>query len=80
MISYWSVYFESDGEEGSVLKEDVIVLYQDLMQFVQDDEFDKNIRKELEKAFPNSIRLLEMRKKDMKKTDHGIVIAGKMSL
>lgn len=71
--------FKIDRGRCFVPKEDVIVLYQDLMRFLKDDEFDINLHKEFEKAFPNPFLFLEMREKDMRKTDHGIVIAGTIS-
>lgn len=51
-------------------------MYQDLEGFVKSDEFDEDLRKELQQLHPMYLEVLEKRKKDIRKSDHGIVIAG----
>lgn len=54
----------------------VISIYQKVINFLKQDEYTEDLRKELEKNHMDYINILEMRVKDMTKTDHGIVIAG----
>lgn len=59
-----------------MFKDHVIDMYQDLEGFVKSDEFDEDLRKELQQLHPMYLEVLEKRKKDIRKSDHGIVIAG----
>lgn len=34
------------------------------------------LRRDIEKSYPNYMQMLEKRRKDMEKNDHGVVFAG----
>lgn len=44
--------------------------------FVESDEYIDDLRKELESSFPNYQTLFSKWRKDLEKTDHGVVVAG----
>lgn len=57
-------------------KEQVIALFKELEQFLKSKDFEEDLRQVLEKAYPNYLKVLEKRRKDMDKTDNAVVIAG----
>lgn len=60
-----------DDETG-----DVIAMYQTLEQFLKSEEFEEDLKKVLEKSNPKYLDILEKRRRDIERTDHGIFIAG----
>lgn len=64
-------------EEGRCVKEKVISMYRELESILKSDEYLEDLRFELEHYNPNYLTILEKRIKDMEKSDHGIVVAGK---
>ena len=55
-----------------------MTLYQSLEQVLRSKNYDENLRNELQKSNPDYLKVLEKRKADMEKSDHSIVIAGKL--
>ena len=51
-------------------------MYQRLEDFLESEEFEDDFKKLLEISNPNYLKLLEKRKIDIERSDHGIVIAG----
>ena len=64
--------------EDEKQQKDVIELCHCLISFLQGKECETYIKPELQKAFPNYISVLQKRIKDLAKSDHGIVIAGRV--
>lgn len=52
-------------------------MYRELESILKSDEYLEDLRFELEHSNPNYLTVLEKRIKDMEKSDHGIVVAGK---
>lgn len=52
-------------------------MYRKLENILRSDEFSDDLGFELEHSNPNYLTILEKRIKDMEKSDHGIVVAGK---
>lgn len=72
-IFFFSVCTE---EKNEILKTGIIHLYCRLEYFLRSEEFGEDLRNELHAFLPNYISVLEKRRHDMVKNDHGIVIAG----
>lgn len=53
-----------------------ISIYEAIEMFVESDEYSDDLRKELESSIPKYRTLFSKWRKDLEKTDHGIVIAG----
>nr|XP_022288226.1 uncharacterized protein LOC111100543 isoform X2 [Crassostrea virginica] len=66
----------SKEKEKGIRKEEVIAMYQRLEDFLESEEFEDDFKKLLEKSNPNYLKILEKRRKDIERSDHGIVIAG----
>ena len=60
----------------TVLHEQVVSMYQMLEELLQSKDFEDGIKDVLEVSYPNYLKILENRRKDIERTDHGIVIAG----
>lgn len=54
-----------------------ISIYEAIEMFVRSDEYSDDLRKELESSIPKYRTLFNKWRKDLEKTDHGIVVAGK---
>lgn len=54
-----------------------ISIYEAIEKFVRRDEYSDDLRKELKSSFPQYCTLFSNWRKDLEKTDHGIVVAGK---
>lgn len=46
-------------------------------KFLQSDVYTKDLQNELQQSNPDYLNVLEKKIRDMEKSDHGIVIAGK---
>ena len=57
-------------------KEQVKAICLTLEHFLKDNDFPEDMKKVLEKRNPKYLNMLEIRKRDIDKEDHGIVIAG----
>ncbi|XP_056002441.1 transmembrane GTPase Marf-like [Ostrea edulis] len=57
----------------------LVAMFDDLMLILESEDFDKSLRDCLEKAAPKYMTFISKRKKDILKSDHGIVIAGETS-
>lgn len=51
-------------------------MYQEFEQFLKSAQFDDDLKKVLTKSNPQYLQTLEKRRRDMERSDHGIVIAG----
>ena len=51
-------------------------MYQELEQFLKSANFEDDLKKVLTKSNPDYLQTLEKRRRDMERSDHGIVIAG----
>lgn len=51
-------------------------MYQRLEEFLESEDFEDDFKKILEESYPKYMKLLEKRRKDIERSDHGIVIAG----
>ena len=51
-------------------------MYQRLEDLLESEDFEDDLKKLLEISYPNYMKLLEKRKIDIERSDHGIVIAG----
>lgn len=71
-------YHHSDEREE--IKQKVISIYQDLKTFLKSDEYTEDLKNELQQSYPDYLEVLEKRIGDMEKSDHGIVIAGKVEI
>ena len=58
------------------LKDRVIDLYKRFEHLLKIEDKRADLKKDLEKSNPNYLDMLEKRRNDMGKTDHGIVITG----
>lgn len=67
--------FDHDNRK-SVPKEDVIALYNDLEELLRSQDFEEDLRNELEKSCCDYLKILNTRREDMVKPDHAIVLAG----
>ncbi|XP_062577861.1 uncharacterized protein LOC134239723 isoform X2 [Saccostrea cucullata] len=54
-------------------------MFDDLMKIIESKEYDTNLRQCLEKASPDYMTSIAKRKKDIMRSDHGIVVAGETS-
>lgn len=59
------------------IKAKVISLYEDLETFLKsDDEYIKDIGNELQASDPNYLTFLGKWRRDLERSDHGIVVSG----
>lgn len=58
------------------IKEKVLSLYHDLETFLKNDEYIEDLRNELQASNPDYLTVLGKWRKDLEKSDHGIVVAG----
>ena len=56
--------------------QEVINSYEDLEILLNKPEFVEELKRDIEKSYPNYMQMLEKRRKDMEKNDHGVVFAG----
>lgn len=49
-----------------------------MQKFLQSEVYTKELQNELQQSNPDYLKVLEKRIRDMEKSDHGIVIAGKV--
>lgn len=68
------------SDEREEIKQKVISIYQDLKTFLKSDEYTEDLKNELQQSYPDYLEVLEKRIGDMEKSDHGIVIAGKVEI
>ncbi|XP_062599161.1 uncharacterized protein in xynA 3'region-like [Saccostrea cucullata] len=54
-------------------------MFDDLMEIIESEEYDTNLRQCLEKASPDYKTSIAKRQKDILRSDHGIVVAGETS-
>lgn len=66
-------------EEREGIKQKLISIYRDLQKFLQSEVYTKELQNELQQSNPDYLKVLEKRIRDMEKSDHGIVIAGKVA-
>lgn len=52
-------------------------MFQKLATILQSDDYNKDLRRELQKSNPNYPIVLTKRIKDLQKSDHGLVVSGK---
>lgn len=50
-----------------------------MQKFLQSEVYTKELQNELQQSNPDYLKVLEKRIRDMEKSDHGIVIAGKVA-
>lgn len=58
-------------------EEKVIALFDDTKSILESDEYDEGLRQGLRASNPDYLEQIDKRKKDILKSDHGIVIVGK---
>lgn len=51
-----------------------------MITFLKSGEYTKDFQNELQQSYPDYLKVLEKRIEDMEKSDHGIVIAGKVEI
>lgn len=51
-------------------------MYQKLEEFLKSEDFEEDFRKVLEISNPKYLKVLEKRRRDIERSDHGIVVAG----
>lgn len=51
-------------------------MYEKLEKFLNSDKYTEDLRNELQQSNPDYPTVLEKRRLDMGKTDHGIVVSG----
>lgn len=52
-------------------------MYQNLETYLKKEEYGNDLRGELTTLYPDYLNILEKRRKDIKISDHGIVVAGR---
>lgn len=62
------------------LKQEVISVYTELEIFLKSEKYPKILREELEAANVDFLTHLSLRKTDLERSDHGIVITGKKKI
>lgn len=62
------------------MKQKLISIYRDLEKFLLSDVYTEDLQNELQQSNPDYLKVLEKRIRDMEKSDHGIVIAGKVMI
>lgn len=70
------MFYRLTQEERMLQKKMVLTLYHDLESFLKSEDFENDLKENLEISHPNYLKNLERRKKDMQKSDHAIVVAG----
>ncbi|XP_062595929.1 uncharacterized protein in xynA 3'region-like, partial [Saccostrea cucullata] len=60
-------------------EEELSVLFDELKFILENDAYDESQRKSLRESYPEYLKIIEKRKNDLLKDDHGIVIAGEPS-
>ncbi|XP_061180762.1 uncharacterized protein LOC133189405 [Saccostrea echinata] len=60
-------------------EEKLIILLDELEMILESDEYDDSLRKSLRESNPGYLKIIEKRRKDLLKEDHGIVVAGETS-
>lgn len=80
----WSFSFifnrELSLEERETVKEKVIAIYQELETLLKSDDYNEDLRKELQKSNPDYPNVLIKGIKDLQKSDHGLVVSGKADI
>lgn len=61
-------------------EEKLIAVFDEVKSILESDEYDENLRQVLHASNPGYLEIIEKRKKDIIKSDHGILIAGKCSI
>lgn len=68
---------EINLEERQIVTNKAIAVYRDLETFLQSNEYNKDLRKELQKSNPDYSNVLSKRIRDLQTSDHGLVVSGK---
>lgn len=62
-------------EERQTVTNKTIAVFQKLATILQSDDYNKDLRRELQKSNPNYPIVLTKRIKDLQKSDHGLVVS-----
>lgn len=63
-------------EKRKEIARKVAFMYSALENFLECDEYTEDLRIELNESYPDYLKTLQKRRKDMEHTDHGIIISG----
>lgn len=63
-------------EERQTITKGTIAVYHDLGTLLESNDYNEDLRKELQKSNPDYIIGLNKRRTDLQNSDHGIVITG----
>lgn len=72
------IFSEISVSHRKSIERKLVAMFDDLMLILESEDFDKSLRDCLERAAPKYMTSISKRKKDILKSDHGIVIAGKL--
>lgn len=77
-ISCCLIYFRDycTEEKRKEIARKVAFMYSALENFLECDEYTEDLRIELNESYPDYLKTLQKRRKDMEHTDHGIIISG----
>lgn len=64
-------------EERNTVTNKTIEVYQDLETLLGSNDFNEDLRKELQKSNPDYPKVISNRIRDLQKADHGLVVSGK---
>ncbi|XP_062574913.1 uncharacterized protein LOC134236785, partial [Saccostrea cucullata] len=56
-------------------EEELSILFDELKFILENDAYDESLRKSLQESYPEYLKMIEKRKNDLLKDDHGIVVA-----
>lgn len=77
-ISRCLIYYRDycTEEKRKEIARKVAFMYSALENFLECDEYTEDLRIELNESYPDYLKTLQKRRKDMEHTDHGIIISG----
>lgn len=74
IISYFN--FRNSLEEQQIVVKEILSLYQAIEELLENKMYSTVLPPELHKCYPNYLKQIANRMNDIRKLDHGIVIAG----
>lgn len=73
-ISYFN--FRNSLEEQQIVVKEILSLYQEIEELLENKKYSTVLPPELHQCYPNYLKQIANRMNDIRKLDHGIVIAG----
>lgn len=78
VIKHFFFFRKRTQEKRKTVEKNILSLYKEIENFLISDECTQDLRNELEKSIPDCLTVHRKWVNDLEKSDHSIVIAGKL--